>query len=118
MRKKLIAQIFALFTVILLCICASTRLTIKQVEYSTKTVSPPTLKYDDFYEAIFHFDFDYLKNYKATNDQSLYANAIQSLIMGNVDKSVISLKKLLVTKSDSVIYQNSKSLLENILLIE
>ena len=118
MRMKLSAQIFAFSAVIILFGCASPRLTVKQVGHSKKIISTPTIKYNDFYEAIFHFDFDYLKNYKATNDQSLYANAIQTLITGNVDESVITLKRLLDTKFDTVIYQNSKALLENILLME
>lgn len=95
MRMKLFAQIFAFSTVIVLCGCASTQLTVKQVDYSKKIVAAPSLKYDDCDEAIFHFDFDCLKNYKATSDQSLYADAIQTLISGNVDESVITLKRLL-----------------------
>lgn len=116
--KPFFSQIFTFFTVIILCGCTSPRLTVKQAGDSKKIISASTIKYDDFYEAIFHFDFDYLKNHKATKDQSLYANAIRSLIKGNIDESVITLKRLLEKKSDTAIYENSKALLENILLME
>ncbi|MBN2601390.1 MAG: aspartyl protease family protein [Candidatus Marinimicrobia bacterium] len=71
--------------------------------------------YHDFWNAIQHFDFDYINRYKVTDEQLNFVCGLELMITGNFDDATELFSTLFLSTDDSLMKENIATVLQALL---
>jgi predicted aspartyl protease len=117
MKKRFLVLQILLLILIQSCVTAS-KLTINTIDEKTLIVSPKTIEYDTFWEAMENIDFSYLKKHQINSDQQNFTKALKLAFDGHFEDAGNRFRKLYLSSDDTLTRKHSKQVLGNLLFFQ